>query len=99
MNQTIGILHQSFPYGGAETATLRLAEGLSRHGYHIYVFCTDYRKDLANPTEDYYTIQIMPDSITINSEENVNYLLVKSRNTTFQTFVYPAMSLSRPYAN
>lgn len=77
MNRTIGILHQSFPYGGAETATLRLAEGLSRYGYHIYVFCTDYRKDLANPTENYYEIQVMPDSVNINSEENVNYLLDK----------------------
>lgn len=77
MNRIIGILHQSFPYGGAETATLRLAEGLSHHGYQIYVFCTDYRKDLVNLEDNHYDIQIMPDPIDINSLENVNYLMEK----------------------
>lgn len=77
MNKIIGILHQSFPYGGAETATLRLAEGLSQYGYHIYVFCTDYRESLVNQTDNYYTVKIMPDPVHINSEENVNYLLNK----------------------
>ena len=47
MNKTIGILHLTFPYGGAETATIRLAKGLSEHGFKIYVFCTEYREYLA----------------------------------------------------
>ncbi len=77
MNRIIGILHQVFPYGGAETATLRLAEGLSRHGYQIYVFCTDYQKDLVNLKDNHYDIQVMPDPININSLENVNFLMDK----------------------
>lgn len=86
MNRIIGILHQSFPYGGAETATLRLAEGLSRHGYQIYVFCTDYRKDLVNPKDNNYDIKVMPNSIDINSSENINYLMEKIEAYSISNF-------------
>lgn len=75
MSQTIGILHKEFPFGGAETATIRLAEGLSTRGYSVIVFCTDYKKELENATQARnYRVQLLPDSADINSSRNIQFL-------------------------
>lgn len=74
MNKTIGILHLTFPYGGAETATIRLAKGLSGHGFKIYVFCTEYRENRAENANGDYEIVRLPNAKKPASPRNIRFL-------------------------
>ena len=79
MNKTIGILHLTFPYGGAETATIQLARELSAEGFHIYVFCTDFRENRAAGAAGHYQVEVMPDTAHPNSARNARFLAERSR--------------------
>jgi glycosyltransferase involved in cell wall biosynthesis len=90
MNMKLLFLHEVFPAGGAERATLDIANYVTPYNYEVYVITRQNK----NPTCPNITMIEFPDKRDTNTLQNADYLIEVITSLRIDVFVLPIQILA-----
>lgn len=82
----VAFIHDNFPYGGAERATMDILEYLSKNGYSGHVLtCTFHENLLPSEKKHNFRVEILPEKNPRRSKKNADAIVsyIKKHNIRF----------------